>query len=130
LARAGFVDVRDVFVDAREVKEKKMQFVVRVEPNNGRGFLARSPLAPDLTAEAPTADQAVADLQQQLSRLVSSGGLRAIEVPLVSNETKSFINPWQEVAGLFKDDPLFDEVLEHMKVYREQRNQEMDEVGE
>lgn len=107
-----------------------MQFVVSVEPNNGRGFLARSPLAPDLTAEAPTADQAVADLQQQLTRLVSRGGLRQIEVPLPSVHTESFENPWQEVAGLFKDNPLFDEVLEHMKVYREQRNHEMDEVGE
>lgn len=107
-----------------------MQFVVRVEPNNGRGFLARSPLAPDLTAEAPTADQAVADLQQQLTRLVTHGRLRAIEVPLHSADTESLQNPWQEVAGLFKDNPLFDEVLEHMKVYREQRNHEMDDVGE
>ena len=107
-----------------------MQFVVSVEPNNGRGFLARSPLAPELTAEAPTADQAVADLQQQLKTLVSRGGLREVEVPLPAINPEPATNPWREVAGLFKDDPLFDEVLEHMKVYREQRNHEMDEVGE
>ncbi len=107
-----------------------MQFVVSVEPNNGRGFLARSPLAPDLTAEAPTADKAVADLQQQLTMLVSRGGLREIEVPSPTVNTEPATNPWQEVAGLFKDNPLFDEVLEHMKVYREQQNHEMDDVGE
>lgn len=107
-----------------------MQIVVSVEPNNGRGFLARSPLAPDLTAEAPTADQAVANLQQQLTILVSRGGLREVEVLLPTINAEPAQNPWQEVAGLFKDNPLFDEVLEHMKVYREQRNHEMDEVGE
>ena len=107
-----------------------MQVVVSVEPNHGRGFLARSPMAPDLTAEASTADQAVADLQQQLTRLFSCGGLREVEVPMPATSAESFKNPWQEVAGIFKDNPLFDEVLEHMKVYREQRNHEMNEVGD
>ena len=105
-----------------------MQVVVSVEPNNGRGFLARSPLAPELTAEGTTADQAVAELQQQLTTLVSRGGLREIEVPMPAVNVEPVENPWQQVAGVFKDNPLFDEVLEQMKVYREQRNREMDEV--
>ena len=106
-----------------------MQFVVSVEPSRCQGFLARSPLVPNLTAEASTADQAVAELQRQLVTLVSRGELREIEVPPVDN-VESPRNPWQEVAGIFKSDPLFDEVLEHMKAYREQRNHVMNEVGD
>ena len=107
-----------------------MQFVVSVEPSRCQGFLARSPLVPNLTAEASTADQAVAELQRQLVTLVSRGELREIEVPPPVDNVESPPNPWQEVAGIFKSDPLFDEVLKHMQAYREQRNHEMNEVGD
>ena len=107
-----------------------MQFVVSVEPSQDRGFLARSPLVPNVTAEAPTADQAVADLQRQLVTLVSRGELREIEVPRSSENGDPAANPWQEVAGIFKTNPLFDEVLEQMQVYRRERDHEMDEVAD
>jgi hypothetical protein len=107
-----------------------MQFVVSVEPSHGRGFLARSPFVPEVTAEAPTADQAVAQLRRQLTNLAVRGELRLIDVPIPTADREPLQNPWQKIAGIYKDEPLFEEVFEHMKAYREQRNREMDEVSE
>lgn len=107
-----------------------MQIVVSIEDRHGRGFVASSPLAPNVTAEAPTVEDAVAQLQRELFRLAESGSLLQIEVPLPNALEKPKLSNWAAIAGIYKNEPMFDEVIEHMKAYRELRNAEMDEVSE
>lgn len=81
-----------------------MKLSVYVERVENNGFRARSgePLA--LTSEGATADEAVQRLQELVAaRLAQGGQVVEIEVPAPSR------NPWLRLAGMFKDDPLFDE---------------------
>jgi hypothetical protein len=80
-----------------------MKIPVYVEPVEHNGFRARSgePLA--LTSEGATADEAVQKLQQLVAARLASGG-QVIEIDVPASN-----NPWLRLAGMFKDDPLFDE---------------------
>ena len=98
-----------------------MEIAVRVEPNIGRGFQASSPVAPDVRVEAPTAELAVQQLQERLAELVARGQLLSVKVPDADAP-----HPWAASFGIFKDNPLFPEVLEHMKAYRAMRDRELD----
>lgn len=80
-----------------------MKLSVYVERVENNGFRARSgePLA--LTGEGTTADEAVRRLQERIAtRLAQGGQVVEIDVPAAGN-------PWLRLAGMFKDDPLFDE---------------------
>ncbi len=80
-----------------------MKLSVYVERVENNGFRARSgePLA--LTSEGATADEAVQKLQELVAtRLAQGGQVVEIDVPATSH-------PWLRLAGMFKDDPLFDE---------------------
>ena len=100
-----------------------MEIAVRVEPRVGQGFLASSPVAPDVRVEAATAELAVEQLQERLAELVASGQIISVKVPDAGTP-----HPWAAAFGMFKDNPLFPEVLQHMKAYREQRDRELDSL--
>ena len=80
-----------------------MKMPVYVEPVENNGFRARSgePLA--LTSEGATADEAVRRLQEMVAARLARGG-RVIEIDVPPSS-----NPWLRLAGMFKDDPLFEE---------------------
>lgn len=48
-----------------------------------------------------------------------------ITLPFVASE-----NPWSSVIGSFKDDPLFDEMLEHIEDYRRELDAELSNEAE
>jgi hypothetical protein len=80
-----------------------MQVPVLIEPISGNGFRARTgePLA--LTAEGATAEEALQKLRDLVnSRLAAGARLVTLQVPEEDN-------PWLKMAGMYKDDPLFDE---------------------
>lgn len=68
---------------------------------------------PDVTAQGETEDEALAELRQSLARHLK----RARIVPLELDRSQSD-NPWLQMAGIFKDDPLFAEVQELIAAYR------------
>ena len=87
-----------------------MNIPILVEPVENNGFRATSgpPLA--LVTEGATCEEAVANLREQLqSRIKNGTRLMSLEFPAVEEE-----NPWIEFAGMFKDDPYFEEVVEIM----------------
>ena len=80
-----------------------MQVPVLVEAVNGTGYRASSgqPLA--VTAEGATADEALRKLRELLTARIAAGArLVQLDVPAADN-------PWLQMAGIFKDDPTFDE---------------------
>lgn len=116
-----------------------MQVSVVIQKLNGTGFCAKTVSPPLLSAVGPTRDVALATLRDQLVEQFAGEEVVSLEVP-VRGETKWKPNatpagndsqhPWAACAGMFKDNPLFPEVLEHMKAYREMRSRELDELTE
>lgn len=91
-----------------------MQIPILVEPVTDIGYRATCgpPLA--VSAEGATRDEAVDKLELLLRDRLSKGAeIVAAEVPARLVE-----NPWVKYAGMFKDDPMFAEVVEIMKENR------------
>ncbi|MCI0462636.1 MAG: hypothetical protein L0Z62_37280 [Gemmataceae bacterium] len=96
-----------------------MQIPILIEPVAGNGYRAvGGPSA--LTAEGATAEEALENLQGLLgSRLAAGARLVMLEVPGAEN-------PWQKLAGMYHDDPLFDEWRQAMADYRRQVEEDPD----
>src|SRR6516165_5466564 len=88
-----------------------MQVPILVEPVTDNGYRATCgpPLA--LSAEGATRDEAVDRLELLLRDRLSNG----VEIVAAEIPARVLENPWVKYAGMFKDDPMFAEVLEIMK---------------
>jgi hypothetical protein len=90
-----------------------MKIPILLEPVADNGYRATSgpPLA--LSAEGATPDEALAKLREcTAERLRTGTRLVTLDVPVTEE------NPWVKYAGMFKDNPMFDEVVEIMKENR------------
>ena len=85
-----------------------MQIPVRIEPIAGNGYRARGGEPLPLVVEAPTREEALAKLHEALQARLRNGA------ELVPLETAPKPHPLAEFAGMFKDDPYFEEVLKIM----------------
>jgi hypothetical protein len=85
-----------------------MQIPVLIEPISGNGYRARGGEPLPLVVEAPTREEALAKLREALQDRLRNGA------ELVPLETAPQPHPLAEFAGMFKDDPFFDQVLEIM----------------
>ena len=72
---------------------------------------------------ATTRQQALAKLQALLAKRLSKAEIVEVEIPQASSETE---HSWKRFAGMFEDEPLFDEVLEEIEAHR----REIDADGE
>jgi hypothetical protein len=82
-----------------------MQIPVLLEPVAGNGYRARGVEPFGLSAEGATRAEALEKLREQLqSRLRNGTELVSLEVAALPAS-----NPWVEFAGMFKDDPYFEE---------------------
>jgi hypothetical protein len=97
-----------------------MQFPVLIEPVTNNGYRASSGAPLSLSADGATQEEALARLRQQFQERMSAGSR------IVSLEVSEASHPLSEFAGIFKDDPHFDEVLRIMAENRRQRNLEPD----
>jgi len=89
-----------------------MHIPVLIEPVAGNGFRARGMEPFALSGEGPTREEALAKLRDQLdARLKNGAEIVGLEVPAPPN-------PWVEFAGMFKDDPLFDDWQKAIEEYR------------
>lgn len=82
-----------------------MEIPVLIEPVAGNGYIAKTgePLA--LCAEGSTRQEAINKLRELLTHRVANGAeIASLNLPGAASP-----NPWVEFAGMFKDDPYFDE---------------------
>jgi hypothetical protein len=68
---------------------------------------------PEYRVEGSDRTSALAALQQLLADSLCEAEIVSIEVKIAKRE-----NPWLKMAGQFKDDPHFDEMLADIEVYR------------
>jgi hypothetical protein len=81
---------------------------------------------PDCRIEAPTNEQAIAQLRSLVTHRLVNAQVLPLDIPMpVAEETE---NPWMKYAGVFKDDPYFSKIVEAMQAERREDNDEMDEV--
>ncbi|MCI0460093.1 MAG: hypothetical protein L0Z62_24340 [Gemmataceae bacterium] len=97
-----------------------MEIPVLIEPIPGAGFRARGGEPFALTAEGLTPEDALGKLREQLQDRLAAG---ARVVPL---EVPDGHHPLARWAGMFKDDPLFQEVLQLMAERRQQADDDPD----
>ena len=91
-----------------------MQIPFLVEPVANHGYRATCGPPLGVSAEGATRDEAIDKLEVLLrDRLTNGVEVVAAEVP-----ARAVDNPWVKRAGMFKDDPMFAEVLEIMKENR------------
>jgi hypothetical protein len=82
-----------------------MQIPILIEPVEGNGFRSRGGELFALSAEGSTRDEVLEKLRAQLALRMSQGA----EFLLLDSAAPPQVNPWIEYAGMFKNDPYFDE---------------------
>jgi hypothetical protein len=89
-----------------------MELPILVEKVAGNGFRASGAAPWALSAEGPTREAALAELKLQLDLRVKNGAeIVALQLDLQPH-------PWMAFAGMFKDDPLFDDWQKSIADYR------------
>lgn len=98
-----------------------MQIPVLIERVKGNGFRARNTEPFALSARGATREEALAKLRQKVqARLKEGTELVGMDV------TAPISHPWMEFAGMFKDDPDFQKVLEVMAENRQKMDEDTD----
>ncbi|MEB3179078.1 MAG: type II toxin-antitoxin system HicB family antitoxin [Nostocaceae cyanobacterium] len=77
---------------------------------------------PNCESIAETREAALTNLQQVLTEFLAKADIVSLEIELPKRE-----HPWMKFAGIFKDDPLFNDMLEDIAAYRRERDAEMEE---
>jgi hypothetical protein len=97
-----------------------MQIPILIEPIAGNGYRATGgpPLA--VTVEAPTREEALAKLQEQLQARLRNGA------EVVPFELTPTTHPLAKFVGMFKGDPLIKHWKKSMAEYRRQIDQDAD----
>lgn len=97
-----------------------MHLPVLIESVAGNGFRAQvgEPLA--LSAEGATADEALKRLHEMVNQRLAQGA-RLVTLNVPAEE-----NPWVQCAGMFKDDPYFDDWQRAIAEYRRQVDEDPD----
>ena len=96
-----------------------MQIPVLVERVKGDGYRARSSEPLPLKVKGATREEALAKLREKI--LVRLGG----DTEVVGLEFPE-PHPWKKYAGMFKDDPLFDDWQRAIAEYRRKVNEDAD----
>ncbi|MCG6137249.1 MAG: hypothetical protein MET45_21875 [Nostoc sp. LLA-1] len=74
---------------------------------------------PDCQALGNTESEAIEQLNQSLQNRLETDKIMTLEIDAPIPE-----NPWLKIAGKYKDDPQFDEMLKYIEEYR----RELDEI--
>jgi hypothetical protein len=98
-----------------------MKIPILVEPIENAGYRATSgpPLA--ASAEGATRDEALDRLREEINRRMAAG---AVIMPLDIVTTEE--NPWLAAAGMYRNDPLFDQWQANIEEYRRKVDEEGD----
>ncbi len=89
-----------------------MTYNAIVEDTEKDGFTATVLGWPSCTAAGSTREEALVRLRQNLRDRLAKTEVVPLEVDVPGD------HPWMKFAGMFKDDALFDQVVEDIETYR------------
>jgi predicted RNase H-like HicB family nuclease len=96
-----------------------MQYQVFVQKPTDQTFMASVVGLPNITANGITEKEAIDRLKSILDAQFKNGKLVTIDIDVPSEKSPGKSDPWITNAGIFKDDPTFDDFLAEMKAYRD-----------
>jgi hypothetical protein len=96
-------------------------FDVLIKPETEGNVSATVLGLPEYRATGSDRPSALAALQKLLTETLSQAEIVSIDIAVPQPE-----NPWLKMAGRFKDDPHFDEMLADIETYRLERDAEME----
>ena len=94
-----------------------MTFDVILLKQADNGYLARPVLWPDSSVQGATEQEALDRVQALIRDLLNRTRLVQVEVDVTEHPAD---HPWLAKAGLFADDPTWDDFLQQMADYRQQ----------
>jgi predicted RNase H-like HicB family nuclease len=100
-----------------------MRYTVFLKQSNGQ-YTAVVPLLPACSVQGRTREEALRNVELAIQETLADMEIATVEVDVPAHPAIS--NPWLETAGMFKDDPLFDEMLAEVAASR----QTLDEPAE
>ncbi len=90
-----------------------MTYNAIIEDRESEGFTASIQGWPDFKAAGATREEVLSKLRQILKQRLSR-----VEVVPLEVDAPEDVHPWKKFAGMYQDDPLFDQVEEDIKNYR------------
>ena len=96
--------------------------VIVKQETDGR-TIAIVPGLPELYIEASDRTTALEQLQERLENHLAGAEIVSLAIKLPSQKQK---NPWLEMAGIFKNDPQFDQMLEAIETYRRELDENIE----
>lgn len=87
-----------------------MTYPILLESKKQGGYRATVLGWPDCTAQGATRQEALSRIRQVLSDRLSRAKIIPLEIEPSQPE-----HPWLKFAGMFKDNPVFDEVVAEIK---------------
>jgi predicted RNase H-like HicB family nuclease len=93
-----------------------MQYTILIQPRRNGGFTASVPTLPGCRSQGATEEEALDKIRTAINNQLKDTKIVRIEV-----EGNGILspNPWNKIIGMFKDDPIFDEVDRRIKRERE-----------
>ncbi|WP_392480986.1 hypothetical protein [Nostoc sp. C110] len=98
----------------------KLNYDVLIENQADGGVIATVLGLPDFKGSGVTKEEALEKLIQILQE-------RKPEIVTLEIEPPQIEHPWMKFAGMFKDDPQFDEMLAYIKADRRELDAQMEE---
>ncbi|SKB12354.1 conserved hypothetical protein [Planktothrix sp. PCC 11201] len=98
----------------------KLTYPVLIQKQNQEYIV--TVLGLDCKAKGASREAALEQLLEQVNAILKQGEIVQLEIPLPKPE-----HPWMKFAGMYKDNPLFDEVQDYIKADRKQLDAEMEE---
>jgi hypothetical protein len=99
-----------------------MTLNVLVQSNPEKGYTATVIGWPDFVVEGTTKEEALESVRAELARRLATSEIVTLEFEPTNHE-----HPWMKFAGMWKDDPTFDDFLAEIKAYREELDKEWGE---
>ncbi|MEM9541212.1 MAG: type II toxin-antitoxin system HicB family antitoxin [Cyanobacteria bacterium P01_E01_bin.42] len=81
---------------------------------------------PECHAEGETKEEALQQLKNVLSEQLRDREIVSLTVELDSPQPQTE-HPWLQFAGMFEDNPLFEEVIQDMAAYRKELDTDIEE---
>jgi predicted RNase H-like HicB family nuclease len=100
----------------------KHNYNILIEQKGEEHFTATVLGCQQLQTEGKTKEEALEKLRQLLTTKVENAEIVSLEIDFPQAE-----HPWMKFAGMFKDDPDFDDFLADIEAYRKEIDAEMEE---
>lgn len=102
-------------------KSTKLTYPVMLEKQENEGYRATVLGWPECQAFGSTREEALTSLRQIVTERLDKVEIVSLEIDRPKPE-----HPWMKFAGMFKDDPYFDEMQADIAALRRERDEEME----